>query len=309
MPQHTLITEGPERGISIGDWQITVRKAPICNAPELDEAAKRLSVPTPEMLFGNNHLTLRHKTGAGITFKAIAALQRVDASSTAADGIKVAYSDHWTKKSAAAHTTIKDIIKPYDWTYTTDYIGTTLPSEDTEGADPLPNFEASNEEQIDLAHLKVQEPILFYEELDLFEDELGDNGTAIMNARVRVMPSCLLVLLRFFLRVDDVLFRVYDTRLYHRFGQSSLIREVIMRECPYLLVREKIPKPPQWEIHKKGSEDLSLLTNSNWVADVIAKASGAPDAATPPSKEVIANESPSVPVKTRFVRERLCVVA
>ncbi|KAJ3045756.1 hypothetical protein HDV00_007882 [Rhizophlyctis rosea] len=185
MATHKLISDGPNRGISIGDWTITIRKAPICNAPELDEAAKLLPVPAPEMLFGNNHLTVYHRSGAGISFKAIPALQRVDASATAAEGIKVAYSEHWTKKSAAAHTTIKDIIKPYDWTYTTDYKGTTLSHDDDAGAQhPLPDFAPTDEEEIDLTHLKQQEPILFYEELDLYEDELADNGTAILNARV-----------------------------------------------------------------------------------------------------------------------------
>ena len=70
----------------------------------------------------------------------------------------------------------------------------------------MPNFEPSDEEHIDLAHLKVQEPILFYEELDLFEDELGDNGTAILNARVvSLFPSRFS---HFFLSRAELLMRV-----------------------------------------------------------------------------------------------------
>lgn len=51
------------------------------------------------------------------------------------------------------------------------------------------------------------------------------------------MPSCFFILLRFFLRVDDVLFRVYDTRIYHRFGTSTVIRECSTRENSYREIR------------------------------------------------------------------------
>ncbi|KAJ3051800.1 Intraflagellar transport protein 46, partial [Rhizophlyctis rosea] len=61
---------------------------------------------------------------------------------------------------------------------------TTLAFEGPEDSDPLPTFEETDEEHIDLAHPKIQEPILCYEELDQFQDELGDNGTAIMKTRM-----------------------------------------------------------------------------------------------------------------------------
>jgi hypothetical protein len=32
--------------------------------------------------------------------------------------------------------------------------------------------------------LKKKEDILFYDEIDLFEDELADNGTAILNVKI-----------------------------------------------------------------------------------------------------------------------------
>lgn len=39
-------------------------------------------------------------------------------------------------------------------------------------------------EQIDLELLKAKEPILFYSDNILFEDELGDNGSAMLNAKI-----------------------------------------------------------------------------------------------------------------------------
>lgn len=44
------------------------------------------------------------------------------------------------------------------------------------------------------------------------------------------MPSCFLILQRLFLRVDDVLFRINDTRIYHEFGAPYVVREYTSKE-------------------------------------------------------------------------------
>ncbi|KAI8908093.1 TIP41-like family-domain-containing protein [Powellomyces hirtus] len=227
-PPHTLISNGPEKGINLHGWTITTCKTAIFNCGELERASQELAVPNPEMLFGNNHLTIAHESGLKITFKAMDALQRVDASPNAAEGIKVACAVHWAKNNAEAAEKIKDVIKPYDWTYTTDYTGTV-----ESAAQPF----QTTRDTINIEQLKRPDPILFYDELVLYEDELADNGTAMLSLRVRVMPTCFLILLRFFLRVDDVLFRVNDTRLYHEFGTNHLVREYTSRDEEYSRIR------------------------------------------------------------------------
>jgi type 2A phosphatase activator TIP41 len=49
------------------------------------------------------------------------------------------------------------------------------------------------------------------------------------------MPTCIFVLTRFTLRVDGVLFRTHDTRMYHSFARSPplVIREVAGWEALY----------------------------------------------------------------------------
>ncbi|KAJ3163694.1 hypothetical protein HDU86_000288 [Geranomyces michiganensis] len=264
---HTLIDRGPEKGIALHGWTITTCKVAIFNSAELDRAAEELSVPNPEMLFGNNHLTLTHETsGVHITFRAVDALKRVDASPNAAEGIKVAVASHWTKNNAEAAEKLKGVVKPYDWTYTTDYTGTLEHGVFEEAGRDDPG--------IDFERLKRPDPILFYDELVLYEDELADNGTAILTLRVRVMPTCFLVLLRFFLRVDGVMFRVNDTRLYHEFGTDRVIREYCSRDEDYNRIRGKIPKASPWGVRTAGkhgsAEDLSSLTDPNWVAAIMA---------------------------------------
>lgn len=92
------------------------------------------------------------------------------------------------------------------------------------------------------------------------------------------MPSGLLVLQRFFLRVDDVVFRVFDTRMYVSFdphegdmlphGTSSISCPRVIRECrgiqaPYADVKRCMPP------HRPN--DLSILTNVAWVAEQLTK--------------------------------------
>lgn len=45
------------------------------------------------------------------------------------------------------------------------------------------------------------------------------------------MPSSLFILLRFFLRVDGVMIRINDTRVFHDFTTDYVLREYTNREC------------------------------------------------------------------------------
>lgn len=49
------------------------------------------------------------------------------------------------------------------------------------------------------------------------------------------MPTCIFILARFTLRVDNVLFRIHDTRIYHSFNSSPplVIRQASGWEAPY----------------------------------------------------------------------------
>ena len=46
------------------------------------------------------------------------------------------------------------------------------------------------------------------------------------------MPSCWFVLLRYWLRVDGVTIRLRDTRCFHAFGKSTVVREHSLKEAP-----------------------------------------------------------------------------
>lgn len=98
----------------------------------------------------------------------------------------------------------------------------------------------------------TSEPILYFNQVTLYEDELHDNGLCDLIVRIvrasgsvqfgasadhlhpqRVMPYGYFILSRFFLRVDKVLFRIFDARVYHAFGSNEIIRETKGRQAPY----------------------------------------------------------------------------
>jgi type 2A phosphatase activator TIP41 len=127
------------------------------------------------------------------------------------------------------HAGIKEVVKPFDWSYTTDYKGTI-----TKGKP----FETQNAEPIPIELLKRPDPILFYEEVVLFESELDDNGISVFSCKVRVMPDRMLLLCRLFMRLDDVLVRIRDTRIYVDFNLGKVIRDYTEKEDAFDQVKE-----------------------------------------------------------------------
>ena len=91
-------------------------------------------------------------------------------------------------------------------------------------------IEVKTDEVININKLKIPEAINFYEDICLFEDELSDHGIASLNVKIRVMPNSFYILQRFFLRVDDVVIRVHDTRLHYETQNKYILREYCEKE-------------------------------------------------------------------------------
>ncbi|WVQ98219.1 hypothetical protein IAU59_005342 [Kwoniella sp. CBS 9459] len=292
--------------ITIGSWTIESTKKPILNGKEIDVVEKRLNLPLPEMTFGNNHLRLTYSispspspsaaSSSYSTSRTTSQAQAADASSSTADGsdtmelrfdtlealagvatgegweervgggVKVSMADKW-KHRASPQSFLADTpmaskpVKPHDWTFSTCYAGSV--------AGPS-TFKPSPTHSLPLLLLARQDPvldrILFYDDVPLYEDELHDHGESILNARIRVMPHSFFILARLFVRVDDVLFRMYDVRVYHAFGSHEVVREVSGMECTYEDVKKRLERP----------SDLSPLTDANWVNSIMSSLSSSP---------------------------------
>jgi type 2A phosphatase activator TIP41 len=53
------------------------------------------------------------------------------------------------------------------------------------------------------------------------------------------MKDCYFGLIRHYLRVDDVLIRIYDTRIFHDFSTDYILREFQSRQNTYLELTQK----------------------------------------------------------------------
>lgn len=68
---------------------------------------------------------------------------------------------------------LEEKIKPFDWTFTTNYTGT------------ISGFEVEEtSERIDIDKLRQKDKIMFYHDLTLFEDELHDHGIAVNSIKI-----------------------------------------------------------------------------------------------------------------------------
>lgn len=121
------------------------------------------------MVFHKNTLTLEHENGAKITFEPIESLKCVRNEKL---DIKVSCSEEWHESRPKDKT--KEKLKPFDWTFSTDYQGTLNEKVVIEPTDM----------KIDRFKLMAKEQILFYEDLTLFEDELHDNGTSVSSVKI-----------------------------------------------------------------------------------------------------------------------------
>uniref|UniRef100_A0A8D8Y880 TIP41-like protein n=2 Tax=Cacopsylla melanoneura TaxID=428564 RepID=A0A8D8Y880_9HEMI len=188
----------------------------------------------PEMVFPGNILKLTHAGGCSIEFNPLDALSSVLVGEMP---LVIACSEAW-KSSRKSTGFTQSHIHPFDWTYTTQYTGT------LEGSWTVEKTSI----EIDLEKLKQRETIHFYQDVILYEDELHDNGVAKCSVKIRVMSSGFFILLRFFLRVDDVLVRINDTRLHHEFKNNYILRETSTRQVgvkelriPQAMIREDEP--------------------------------------------------------------------
>ncbi|RNA38880.1 TIP41 [Brachionus plicatilis] len=203
------------------NWYIETNKGRILasQGEQRERYENEIKLPhLPDMLFADNYLRLTHKSGFGIEFNALDALKLVDPS---ADLIKVSVAKEW-QESRTDCEFIDKLVRPFDWTFTTNYKGSFI------GDKKL--AENPTSDRINMEKLKIPETISFFDEISLFDDELSDHGISCLNVKIRVMPTSFYILQRFFLRVDNVVIRCNDTRLYHEAQNNFLIREYSERE-------------------------------------------------------------------------------
>ncbi|KMU79983.1 hypothetical protein CISG_08143 [Coccidioides immitis RMSCC 3703] len=252
IPDRPLDTQFPSpetpnfNSIKKNGFKITTRKLPILKAGPIDAMTNKLGIAPPEMIFGDNLVSIEHpQSGWGIKFNAFDALDRVDKTGQCA--LKVAYSREWQKSREKTHEGIKEVVKPFDWSYTTDYKGTVTSNgnEFEPSTTPLP-----------LDRLKRPDPILFFDDVMLYEDELADNGISMLSCKIRVLHAA---------RQRSLPPQGYQD--LHRLNSREVIREYTSKEESYDAVRQTLAAtredvPAMMRDPNKLTEIIPLVASS-----------------------------------------------
>lgn len=135
----------------------------------------------------------------------------------------------WKKKREKAseesiESTVSSVFH-YDWTYSTPYCGNVVGVQDWTG------LESSGIPMHLLTDQTV--PILYFDQVVMIEDDLHDNGLVQYSAKIRVMPTCVYVLAKLFVRIDHVLLRLRECRVLIHFQKNQIYRDITWRECQW----------------------------------------------------------------------------
>jgi type 2A phosphatase activator TIP41 len=224
---------------TINNWNFTSVTTPMYSHEESSELSQKLDCHfLPEMVF-NSHISVSHKNSLfSLEFRASDALFYATTAELSKNKhlgpIKVNFVEWEKKRREEGLEEQKDKI---DWTFTSTYSGT------IHGAQSV----HETTEQIDYNMLKEKQKILFYDEILLYEDELHDWGSCKFHCKIRVMETCIFILTRCFLRVDNALVRVIDHRFFHVFGKDYWIREYTLKSSKYDEIND--PNPSLLEEH------------------------------------------------------------
>mmetsp|Transcript_7601 Transcript_7601/g.14259 ORF Transcript_7601/g.14259 Transcript_7601/m.14259 type:complete len:288 (-) Transcript_7601:143-1006(-) len=267
-----------------GQWKLSLIKQGLLNTAQHEALSVDLSnVKLPDMIYGNSSLVLTNEaSNLRIEFNAKEALRLCSFAEREArlhqEGnlnelhihylptpLKVSAAKYWEGRTmpVGIFATGDDERIPIpestlyssDWTYTTPYKGSLTSLQ--EGTPLVATLQVSDEE-IPLTRLGRDNPILWGGEIVLYEDELDDCGSSRCFLRVRAMADCFFVLFRHYLRVDDVIVRLCDTRLFHSYDSQYILREYQVKEAPYSAVMQALPRT--WTTDANQSDMVFYVT-------------------------------------------------
>ena len=164
-------------------------------------------------------------------------------------------------QAKSQYSKIKDNIDE-DWSYSSPYMGhiTSIPNSDINKfySDIKENKKFKiKESKIVFPETKVNN-MLNYNQVHFFEDELGDIGFSEGKIGFGVMEDCFLGLMRCYLRVDNMIVRNIDTKIYHKFGDDYIIRNFNVKEKSYdELIESGFNMTNEWNLSPTQSDTVA----------------------------------------------------
>ena len=146
-----------------------------------------------------------------------------------------------------------------DWSFSSPYMGHISSIKDNVMIKYYPEIKETKKFKIEKSSIKFPETkvenVLNYNKIHFFEDELGDIGFSEGKIGFGVMNDFFLGLMRCYLRVDNMLVRNIDTKIYHKFGDNYIIRNFLVKEKTYdELTNNRFNFTNQWNLSPNQSD-------------------------------------------------------
>ncbi|XBW37718.1 hypothetical protein QEN19_003302 [Hanseniaspora menglaensis] len=210
---------------------ILANKTPILPHKELDSLEDEINIKLPEMTFVNNSIKINFDNVYEYSINSLDCLNSVKREHNSE--IQVVNSKHWVKHKTKSDFSDENALDPmlnFDWTYTPEnYFG----SVNILNENYCLNTLVEEESKIPFNKISLRVPIKHFSTILHFEDELNDNGVALLYSRIRIVDSKIpmsekkikycYILTRFFLKVDKVISKVIDLRTYINLKKPSKI--------------------------------------------------------------------------------------
>ena len=200
---------------------------------------------------------------------------------------KIQFYEKWKNVKVPEKTEVQHCKIISDWAYSSPYMGNageltehdiykqhkmgSYKFLDNYGLEKLENLEISEknseksekkritriitDEQIPFHKLSQDNPVIQFWDIPLYDDELNDNGLSAGSFRIRTMKDSFFGLLRSYLRVDNVMVRIIDSRIYHEFGTDTILRDFSVKESTYDTLKSKgFNLGSEWSLNHSQSD-------------------------------------------------------
>ena len=164
-------------------------------------------------------------------------------------------------QAKSQYSKIEDTKNEMDWSFSSPYMGHITSINKSIMNKYYHKINETKEFKIEKSNIIFPEikieNVLNYNQVQFFEDELGDIGLSEGKIGFGVMDECFLGLMRCYLRVDNMVVRNIDTKIYHKFGEKYIIRNFTVKEKTYdELKNNGFHLSNQWNLSPKQSEEV-----------------------------------------------------
>lgn len=146
------------------------------------------------------------------------------------DRLQIKHAEKWKSVGLAKDIEITEVEESSDSFFVTPFKG------HLEGEFKI---ERVNESVIPVHKLGPQNEIIFYKQGSIYEDELDDNGLIQYEYKFRAMADSWFALIRCYVRVDEVVIIILDTRIYWEEGWSKFARQFMVKEATWAELKAK----------------------------------------------------------------------